>query len=185
MARWLYLGTKRYWSPPVTARSRAVDAKRTVARVVANSAFVTAPPDFLSFEDLVEVAAVAAARKAGVSLQNSPGTGIRTDGTRHRAAAPSQRLVTDGRELFLKDSTTAPNLTALNRFGQVALSRDRGGIAAGRLPRLSSCPMVATSRPSGIVVDPDQLRATRDCNARRADSNARRPICRRRPRGHC
>jgi uncharacterized protein (DUF433 family) len=89
------------WSEPVTSRRRE------------------AP--FLSFEDLIEVAIVAAIRREHISMAR-----IR------RAADYAQevlgvdrplvalRLKTDGRELFLHDAVVRAGYTNLTRFGQVA-----------------------------------------------------------------
>jgi uncharacterized protein (DUF433 family) len=89
-------------------RSPAVTGKRPEER-------------YLTFEDLVEVAAVARARESGMSLQ-----GIRQglDFAKQELgiARPllSERLLTDGRALFLDETRNSDQYVNLNRFGQVA-----------------------------------------------------------------
>jgi uncharacterized protein (DUF433 family) len=90
------------WSAPVTARRNA--------------------ETFLSFEDLVEVAVVAAIRRAKVSM---PRIRQAVDFA-HRELGVDRPLVayrfkTDGRELFIGDPAVRQGYTNLNRFGQIAM----------------------------------------------------------------
>lgn len=96
-------GQMERWSPPVARRA----------------------PDepFLTFENVIEIAAVAALRRAGLSMQR-----IRADVDFARRELGigrpllSERFRTDGRELFLRDAATHPHWTNLSRSGQVAWS---------------------------------------------------------------
>jgi uncharacterized protein (DUF433 family) len=96
-------GSGQRWSPPV-ARPRSDEP-------------------FLTFEHVVEIAAVAALRRAGLSMQR-----IRADIEFARRELDiehpllSERFLTDGRELFLRDKATHPHFTNLSRVGQLAWS---------------------------------------------------------------
>jgi uncharacterized protein (DUF433 family) len=124
----------RVWSPPVTQRRSE---------------------DLLTFEDLVEIAAVAAARKAGVSMPKiRQATEFMKGALGIARPLLSETFLTDGRELFMRDDATAPNYMALNRVGQIAWSE-----IAAILREVDYASSVAakwwpTGRHAGIVIDP-------------------------------
>lgn len=95
-------GGSERWSPPVARRG---------------------DEPYLTFDNVIEIAAVAALRRAGLSMQR-----IRTDVEFARRELKierpllSERFRTDGQELFLRDSATHPHWTNLSRSGQVAWS---------------------------------------------------------------
>ncbi len=124
----------RVWSPPVTQRRGE---------------------DFLTFEDLIEVAAVAAARKEGVSM---PKIRQAIDFAQRELDVErpllSQRFLTDGRELFLRDAATAPHYTALNRVGQIVWSQIETVLREVDYVSLLVAKWWPTGRNAGIVVDP-------------------------------
>jgi len=93
----------RRWSPPVTSKR--------------------ADEPFLSFADLVEVAAVAAVRRSGLSMAKiRAAVDFLTSELKIERPLLSQRMLSDGRELFIRDAATAPHYTNLSRFGQVGFS---------------------------------------------------------------
>lgn len=76
--------------------------------------------DLLSFEDLMEVAIVAAARSAGMSLRDVRNALV-TAQEIYDVPRPllTLRFYTDGKALFLKEATNGPHAN-LNRKGQIA-----------------------------------------------------------------
>lgn len=124
----------RAWSPPVTQRGSE---------------------DLLTFEDLVEIAAVAAARKAGVSM---PKIRQATDFMQRELGIDrpllSEAFLTDGRELFMRDDATAPHFTALNRVGQVAWSEIAAVLREVDYTTTLAAKWWPTGRAAGIVIDP-------------------------------
>lgn len=128
-------GTEARWSPPVAGRGDQA---------------------FLTFENVVEIAAVAAIRRAGVSMQR-----IRADVDFARKELEldrpllSERFLTDGRELFLRDAATHPHFTNLSRSGQIAWSNLEAVLrevdyAEDMLARR----WWPAGRDEGVVVDP-------------------------------
>lgn len=125
------------WSPPVTRR-RAVDEP------------------FLTFEDLVEVAAVAAIRKAEVPMPRIRAA-VEYVQSELRIDRPllSARFLTDGRDLFLRDSFTAPHFTNASRVGQVAWSELEEILReVDYADDLLAARWWPAGRLTGIVVDP-------------------------------
>jgi uncharacterized protein (DUF433 family) len=88
------------WSPPLTGKR--------------------ADQPYLTFEDLIEIAAVAAARESRLSLQRIR-QAIDFAVTELGIQRPllSERLLTDGRALFMPEAKS-PQYVNLNRFGQLA-----------------------------------------------------------------
>ena len=124
----------RVWSPPVTQRG---------------------PEDLLTFEDLVEIAAVAAARKAGVSMQKiRQATEFLESELGIARPLLSARFLTDGRELFLRDAATSPHFTALNRVGQIAWSEIESVLREVDYDGAVAARWWPTGRAAGIVIDP-------------------------------
>lgn len=129
-------GAHQRWSPPV-ARQRNDDA-------------------FLSFEHVVEIAAVAALRRAGISMQR-----IRVDVEFARRELQiehpllSERFLTDGRQLFLRDAATHPHFTNLSRHGQTAWSELESVLReVDYADDLMAQRWWPAGRSAGVVVDP-------------------------------
>ncbi|OGO56236.1 MAG: hypothetical protein A2Z32_12630 [Chloroflexi bacterium RBG_16_69_14] len=124
----------RIWSPSVTQRRGE---------------------DLLTFEDLVEVAAVAAARKEGVSMHKVR-QAIEFTQRELELERPllSQRFLTDGRELFIRDVATSPHFTALNRVGQIVWSQMESVLREVDYISLLAAKWWPTGRHAGIVIDP-------------------------------
>ena len=124
----------RVWSPPVTQRQGE---------------------DLLTFEDLVEVAAVAAARKEGVSMHKIR-QAIDFAQRELEVERPllSQRFLTDGRELFIRDAATSPHFTALNQVGQIVWSQMEAVLREVDYVTLLAAKWWPTGRHAGIVIDP-------------------------------
>lgn len=124
----------RVWSPPVTQRTSE---------------------DLLTFEDLVEVAAVAAARKEGVSMQKvRQALAFAQRELDLERPLISQRFLTDGRELFIRDIATTPHFTALNRVGQIVWSQAESVLREVDYVSLLAAKWWPTGRHAGIVIDP-------------------------------
>jgi uncharacterized protein (DUF433 family) len=124
----------RAWSPPVTQRRS---------------------DDLLTFDDLVEIAAVAGARKAGVSM---PKIRQAIDFTKTELGITrpllSETFLTDGRELFLRDAASAPNFTSLNRVGQIAWSEIEAVLREVDYEGRVAARWWPTGRDAGVVIDP-------------------------------
>ena len=123
------------WSPPVTSK-RGDDA-------------------FLSFEDLVEVAAVAAVRRTGVSMAKiRAAVDYLTSQLGIDRPLLSEKLHTDGRELFLRDEATAPHYTNLTRLGQVAFSYLQEVLREVDYEQEIAIRWWPAGREMGVLVDP-------------------------------
>lgn len=128
------------WSPPVTQREGL---------------------DYLTFQDLVEVAVVAAARRAGVSM---PKIRRAVEYARSVLQVPrpllSLRFKTDGHNLFLRDRATDPHFTVASEFGQLAWEHIASVLRDIDYYRVipAAEPVAAAwwprGRQAGIVLDP-------------------------------
>jgi uncharacterized protein (DUF433 family) len=89
------------WSPPLTGKA--------------------ADQPYLTFEDLIEIAAVSAARESRMPLQRIR-QAIDFAVVELKIARPllSERLLTDGRALYILEAKSSPQYVNLNRFGQLA-----------------------------------------------------------------
>ncbi len=123
------------WSAPVTAR-RGDDA-------------------FLSFEDLVEVAVVAAIRRQHISM----GTIRQAVGFAKGVLDVERPLVTlqfkhDGRQLFLGGKAVHEGYTNLNRFGQLAMATIEDVLKDVDYEADLASSWWPIGREQGIIVDP-------------------------------
>ena len=77
---------------------------------------------FLSFEDLVEVAVVAAIRRAGISMPKIRlATDYATAELRVDRPLVALKFKSDGRDLFISDLAVRHGYTNMTRFGQIAM----------------------------------------------------------------